>query len=140
MAEEGTRDQSRYAIGELAKLGGVSRRTVRYYVQRGLLEAPTGLGRGRHYTQQHLDTLIRIRKLQEAGRPLAEIGTHVAPEGAPESSPSRILPSPPRFSTWTRIKIVDGVELHLRDVQLDSRQVRRLGEAISKIIPKETFR
>ena len=28
------------SIGQLAELGGVNRRTVRYYVQRGLLEAP----------------------------------------------------------------------------------------------------
>ena len=63
------REDTSYSIGELAALGGVSRRTVRYYVQRGLLQAPTGLGRGRHYTQRHLDTLIRIRKLQESVLP-----------------------------------------------------------------------
>ena len=50
----------------MRELGGVSRRTVRYYIQRGLLAAPTGVGRGRHYTQGHLDTLIRIRELQES--------------------------------------------------------------------------
>ena len=33
-----------YAIGELADLGGISRRTVRYYVQEGLLPPPRGLG------------------------------------------------------------------------------------------------
>lgn len=135
MTKDGTADTPRYSIGELAKLGGVSRRTVRYYVQRGLLEAPTGLGRGRHYTQRHLDTLIRIRKLQEAGRPLAAIGNRIGPGPEPESPAS---PRPPRFATWTRIEIADGVELHLRDLRLDSRQARAAGEAISKIIHKET--
>jgi DNA-binding transcriptional MerR regulator len=129
----GTSDP-RYSIGELARLGGVSRRTVRYYVQRGLLETPTGRGRGRHYTQRHLDTLIRIRKLQEDGRPLAEIGPRVAPEPPVRREP----PRPPRFATWTRIELADGVELHLRDLRLDSRQVRGLGEAVSKILHKET--
>ncbi|MBA2355458.1 MAG: MerR family DNA-binding transcriptional regulator, partial [Acidobacteria bacterium] len=38
-----------YAIGDLAALGGVSRRTVRYYVQGGLIPPPEGLGRGNHY-------------------------------------------------------------------------------------------
>ena len=41
-------EQGRYNIDELADLGGVSRRTVRYYVQEGLLPAPLGVGRGRH--------------------------------------------------------------------------------------------
>jgi len=36
----------RYSVGELADLGGVSRRTVRYYVQEGLLPTPLGVGRG----------------------------------------------------------------------------------------------
>jgi DNA-binding transcriptional MerR regulator len=138
MAKDDTSSR-RYSIGELARLGGVSRRTVRYYVQRGLLETPTGRGRGRHYTQDHLDTLIRIRQLQEAGRPLAEIGSRVAPERRPEPPASpRLPPRPPRFTTWTRIEIAAGVELHLRDLRLDSRQVRGLSEAVARIIPKET--
>jgi len=33
----------RFSVGELAELGGVSRRTVRYYVQEGLIPAPLGL-------------------------------------------------------------------------------------------------
>ena len=33
-------EEGRYDIDELADLGGVSRRTVRYYVQEGLLPAP----------------------------------------------------------------------------------------------------
>jgi DNA-binding transcriptional MerR regulator len=37
-----------YAIGDLAELAGVSRRTIRYYVQEGLVPAPLGLGRGSH--------------------------------------------------------------------------------------------
>ncbi|MEE8523526.1 MAG: MerR family transcriptional regulator [Thermoanaerobaculia bacterium] len=140
MTKDGTSEQPRYSIGELAKLGGVSRRTVRYYVQRGLLEAPTGLGRGRHYTQRHLDTLIRIRKLQEAGRPLAAIDARIGPDRKPEPRASSFRPPrPTRFATWTRIEIIDGVELHLRDVRLDSRQARAAGEAISKIIHKGTF-
>src|SRR6478609_8886644 len=66
-------DAPRYAIGDLADLGGVSRRTVRYYVQEGLLPAPLGLGRGNHYTREHLDQLLRVKAMQEAGHTLDEI-------------------------------------------------------------------
>ena len=51
-----------YGILELAELGGVSRRTVRYYVQEGLLPAPLGVGRGRHYGPAHLEQLITIEE------------------------------------------------------------------------------
>ena len=63
----------RYAIGDLAELGGVSRRTVRYYVQENLLPAPLGVGRGNHYGPAHLDRLLQVKALQEAGRSLEEI-------------------------------------------------------------------
>ena len=66
-------EEPRYAIGDLADLGGVSRRTVRYYVQEGLLPAPFGVGRGNHYGPEHLDQLLRVKALQEAGRTLDEI-------------------------------------------------------------------
>jgi DNA-binding transcriptional MerR regulator len=64
---------TRYSIDELASLGGVSRRTVRYYVQENLIPAPLGLGRGRHYTPEHLQQLLRVKALQESGRTLDEI-------------------------------------------------------------------
>ncbi len=140
MDDDEKRDrESRYAIGELAELGRVSRRTVRYYLQRGLLAAPTGVGRGRHYTQRHLDTLIRIRELQESGLPLVEIHRRLVddrllePSGAPPAAPPAERPS---YSSWTRIEIGDGIELHLRDRRLDSREARAVGEAITGILEK----
>ncbi len=133
-----------YSIGELAALGGVSRRTVRYYVQRGLLEAPTGLGRGRHYRQRHLDALIRIRKLQEAGRPLAEIAAELAspatpqegvpPEGVREALAGDLSVPAGRVSRWTRVEIDDGIELHLHDVVLDSQRAPSVVDAIRRIV------
>ena len=60
-------------IQELADLGDVSRRTVRYYVQEGLLPAPLGIGRGRHYGPEHLDRLLQVKALQSAGRSLDDI-------------------------------------------------------------------
>ncbi len=65
--------KDRYAVGELAKLGGISRRTVRYYVQEGLIPPPYGRGRGRHYNERHLAQLLRVKSLQEQGLALGEI-------------------------------------------------------------------
>jgi DNA-binding transcriptional MerR regulator len=62
-----------YTLSELAKLSAVSARTVRYYIQSGLLPAPVGAGPAARYTEAHLDRLRLIRKLQSSHLPLAEI-------------------------------------------------------------------
>ena len=109
--DQDSRDERCYRIKELAELGGVTRRTVRYYVQRGLLPTPLGTGRGPHYTSAHLERLIQIRQLQETGVPLAEIAARL--DGVLQTSVS--APEiPPERSTWMRFVLAEGVELHVR--------------------------
>ena len=111
-------EQGLYNADELADLGGVSRRTVRYYVQEGLLPAPLGVGRGRHYGRAHLDRLLEVKAWQEAGRSLGEIRAGRAPRsggGTPAPRASRLLPR----STWRRLELAPGVELHVaHDIRL----------------------
>jgi len=103
----------RYPIGEIATLGGVSRRTVRYYVQEGLIPQPLGLGRGNHYTADHLEQLLRVKAMQESGRTLDEIRGALgrAPGRRAAGKPAReeVLPR----SLWRRIALTPGVELHV---------------------------
>lgn len=112
-------DEPRYAIGDLADLGGVSRRTVRYYVQEGLLPSPLGVGRGNHYGPAHLDRLLAVKALQESGRTLDEIRQSVHHKsraaGQPESA------APPERAIWRRITLAPGIELNVAgDVRLPS--------------------
>ena len=65
--------EPRYSIGELAELGSVSRRTVHFYVQQGLIDPPEGRGRGSYYTDRHLEQLQRVLALQREGLPLRRI-------------------------------------------------------------------
>ena len=65
--------QKRYTIQELSELTGYSRRTIRYYIQEGLLEPPAGRGRGGYYYDSHWDALSKIRQLQNQGLQLASI-------------------------------------------------------------------
>ena len=103
-----------YAIGDLADLAGVSRRTVRYYVQEGLLPAPLGLGRGSHYGPAHLEQLLKVKAMQEAGRTLDEIKQALSGKGARGSHQQAAESGPlPERSVWRRIAIAPGVELHL---------------------------
>jgi len=104
--------EARYAIGELADLGGISRRTVRYYIQQGLLPAPFGVGRGNHYGREHLDRLLQLKALQEAGRSLDEIRELLGQRPPPtDSSAAAPLPR----TAWRRIEMAPGVELHVSE-------------------------
>jgi DNA-binding transcriptional MerR regulator len=65
-------------LDELAERAGVSPRTIRYYVQRGLLPAPAFRGRDTAYTHEHLVRLRAIRRLQELHLPLDAIQAELA--------------------------------------------------------------
>lgn len=63
----------RYKIGEIAKLSGLTLRTIRYYGELGLLsEGRTG-GNQRYYSDQDLVYLKRIMELKSLGFTLDEI-------------------------------------------------------------------
>ncbi|MDQ6831164.1 MAG: MerR family transcriptional regulator [Gemmatimonadota bacterium] len=62
-----------FDIGELAAAGGVTTRTVRYYVQQGLLPSSDTRGPGARYDRGHLERLLLIKRLQSQHLPLAEI-------------------------------------------------------------------
>lgn len=57
----------------LASAADVSTRTVRYYIQQGLLPSPENRGPGAHYGAEHLARLKVIKRLQREHLPLAEI-------------------------------------------------------------------
>ena len=105
-------DESRYAIQDLADLADVSRRTVRYYVQEGLIPAPLGVGRGRHYAQAHLNRLLQVKELQAAGRTLDEIRATLV-DGAAARPVRRAAASFPDRSIWRRLQIAPGIEVHV---------------------------
>ena len=105
----------RYSIDELADLGGVSRRTVRYYIQESLIPPPYGVGRGPHYGGAHLDALLKVKALQEAGRTLDDIRRLAKNDsGAPRGRSGPRLGAPPvSRSLWRRFGLAPGVELHV---------------------------
>ncbi|XXY47439.1 helix-turn-helix domain-containing protein [Sorangium sp. So ce269] len=125
-----------YKLDELAGEAGVAPRTVRYYVQRGLLPAPEFRGKDTAYGREHLARLRAIKALQQAHWPLEEIQARLAGAGLDEVEriaagalpPAAVrcaapgdAPAPPpqvagapRGERWERVEIADGVELHVR--------------------------
>ena len=128
-------DDCVYGVDDLAERGGVSRRTVRYYIQRGLLPPPRGLGRGKHYTEAHLSTLVRIRELQEAAVPLEAIATRLdAPDEPTALAREPVTAVPPAQASWTRVVLGPDVELHVRGRRLTDEQLRKLAAAVTKVM------
>ncbi|MEP6691655.1 MAG: MerR family transcriptional regulator [Gemmatimonadaceae bacterium] len=66
-------DPDSFDINELAAAAGVTARTVRYYVQQGLLPSAGSRGPGARYDRGHVDRLLLIKRLQAQHLPLAEI-------------------------------------------------------------------
>src|SRR5258708_23069676 len=62
-----------WSLDELAKRAGLTPRTVRYYVQRGLIPAPRFQGTKTGYAEHNLVRLQAIRRLQDRFLPLVAI-------------------------------------------------------------------
>jgi len=60
-------------IHELAERAGISVRTIRYYIEEGLLPQPAYQGKYSYYTLNYLDRLELIRRLKDSYLPLREI-------------------------------------------------------------------
>ena len=105
-------DGDRIAIDELCALVDLPRRTVRYYIQEGLVDRPAGAKRGAYYTRRHVEQLMTVRTWQRAGLSLERIRELVS-EGAESASP---LPPPRRrrpgdVTLRTHVTLSPGVEL-----------------------------
>src|SRR5688500_10538308 len=144
--------EGQLSLEELADRVGLSRRAIRFYVQRGLLPPPLGLGRGRHYDQRHLEVLRRIQELQSAGHSLDAIGRilagrEVTPASAADVSvemeppPATSPPArPPRRRSelaaelWTRLRLAPGVELHFDATEHPTaEQLVKIRQAVRRI-------
>jgi DNA-binding transcriptional MerR regulator len=63
-----------YRIGELARVAGITVRTLRYYQERKLLPPPRRVGRIGWYSQAHLNRLRVIAQMLDRGHTLSGIG------------------------------------------------------------------
>lgn len=150
--------RTEWKLTELAEAVGVSPRTVRYYVQRGLLPAPPFRGPDTVYGEEHLLRLKAIRVLQARFLPLDAIQVELqrltpealrtladaelpppslppAPEPVPERAPRRDAPPPP-VTRWQRWELAPGLELHLADTA--DEKTRALAERVRALIPQDS--
>ena len=120
----------RLTLDDLASLTGTTPRTVRFYIQQGLVSRPEGAKRGAFYLRRHVEQLLMIRRWTDAGLSLDRIRELVA--GAPED-PSPTPARPGSVEVWSRVTLADGLEVNLEPGRagLSPEQVRALVRAIA---------
>ena len=129
----------RYTIQELAKTLEISRRTIRYYIQRGLLDPPRGSGRGSYYDETHLMRLRYIRDAQLKGIPLAQIDTHTHSDNTTVSSSSDTVSFDSELDVssgpWTRVTLGPGLELHLSNREISHEHLQTIQKTLNILFP-----
>ena len=116
------------SLQQLSDQADVPGRTIRFYIQKGLLPAPQGEKRGAYYTEAHLADLLRIRQWQEAGLSLDAIdGLLRATQEAPVA-PAR----PGAIEVRSHLIVAEGLELVVAPdrAALTQAQLRELFRAV----------
>ncbi len=116
------------SLQQLCERAEVPGRTVRYYIQKGLLPPPEGEKRGAWYGERHLADLLRIRHWQETGLSLDAIATLLTAKSEPPIAPLR----PGAVEVRSHLVVSEGVELVVSPdrARLTQEQIRQLFRAV----------
>ncbi|MEP7378029.1 MAG: MerR family transcriptional regulator [Chloroflexota bacterium] len=96
-----------YSLNELAALADVTPRTIRFYIEQGLLPAPASLGPKSRYTDEHLERLLAIKKFQAGHLPLAEIRAQL--RGMPNEAVAELAVQSPPPPSQSAVDYIRGV-------------------------------
>lgn len=121
-----------HSIDELAALVDLPRRTVRYYIQLGLVDRPEGETRAARYGPRHVEQLLAIRKWTEAGVSLERIRELLS--GAVPPVPPRPR-APGTVEVWSHLVVADGIEITLEPTRagLSPEAARAFFEGVRKL-------
>jgi DNA-binding transcriptional MerR regulator len=123
MKDETKSIEASYPLADLCALTDLPPRTVRYYVQVGLVDPPEGETRAARYGARHLEQLLLIRKWTTAGVSLDRIRELL--HGADAPVPSR-PPAAGTVEVRSHITVADGIEIVIEPGRagLSSEQLR----------------
>lgn len=121
-----------YPLADLCVLADLPIRTVRYYIQIGLVDRPEGETRAARYGPRHLEQLLQIRKWTEAGVSLERVRELLHGETAPVPPRPR---TPGSVEVCSHLLVADGVELVIEPGRagLSPEQVRRLVAGVMQV-------
>lgn len=126
---------SSYALADLCILADMPIRTVRYYVQVGLVDRPQGETRAARYGAKHLEQLLLIKKWTAAGMSLERIKEVLQGQQAPVPPRSRKAGS---VEVCSHLTVADGIEVVIEPgrASLSPEQVRRLVKGIMEVFAR----
>lgn len=118
-----------FTLDQLCTLIDLPKRTVRYYMQIGLVDRPIGETRGAHYVQRHADQLLRVKQLTDAGISLERIREVMAGEEAPVQLRQR---RPGAIQVRSHVFVAPGIELQIdpEEADLSPEQLRAFVKAV----------
>lgn len=132
----------KFTIDEICALVEMNKRTVRYYIQKGLVDRPEGVGKGAYYSHTQLEQLLAIRKWKAAGLSLDRIQDILTGEKQGVTG-DQLLPPPLHrkqgtVEVWSHMHVGDGIELHIEPKRagLSPEQVRSLFKEIMNLARK----
>ena len=126
-----------YPLSDLCVLADLPVRTVRYYVQAGLVDRPEGETRAARYGAKHLEQLLLIKKWTTAGVSLDRIRELLQGEIAPVPPRQKAIGS---VEVRSHLIIGDGVELVIEPGRagLSPEQVRHLIRGVMAVFAQVT--
>ena len=126
-----------YQLADLCVLADLPVRTVRYYVQVGLVDRPEGETRAARYGAKHLEQLLLIKKWTTAGVSLDRIRELLQGEVAPVPPRQKAIGS---VEVRSHLSVADGVELVIEPgrVGLSPEQVRHLIRGVMAVFAQVT--
>ena len=112
-----------HTLNELCVLADLPVRTVRYYVQNGLVDKPQGETRAARYGAKQLEQVLLIKKWTAAGVSLDRIRELLQGEDAPVPARVRKAGS---VEVWSHLYVADGLEVLIEPgrAQMSPEQVR----------------
>lgn len=122
-------ETSRFSLEELCSLTDLPKRTVRYYIQIGLMDRPEGETKGAFYLASHLEQLVEIKRLTQAGVNLERIREVL--EGAKAPVTPRAL-APGDVTVKSHVHVSHGVDLLIdpHAAGLSAQEVRQLIQTV----------
>ena len=122
-----------FSLDELCTLTDLPKRTVRYYMQMGLVNRPIGETRAAHYLTAHLDQLLKVKQLTDAGISLERIADIQHGEELPVPPKPR---KPGDIQVRSHVHVAPGIELQIspEEADMSPEQIRALVKAVMKTI------
>jgi len=100
-----------HSLDQLCTLTDTTARTVRFYIQQGLVDRPLGEKRGSHYNHVHLQQLLEISKWKAAGLSLERIRELLSATNHDSLLPPAKPKTAGSLEVWSHLHIQDGLEL-----------------------------